>query len=357
MSYDLVRQVLHDPSCLTGSRVEWVNKLQGYASNRNIDFDATSAIISSMLIQINPPDHTELRSLLAKNWPTKDLLSAMAQQLSTDIAGKLPKQFNLVTAIAKKLPMQMICHVLGFPSDQGERHLNDGLRLVQLLGPYLSFRDLLQTQKAAERLLDSFQNFYDTVDPNKPANLSAKIKQAYRNNGRKQDEAVTLLIFLFIAGFETTSTLLSQCLLLLLNNKALLGKMDQPSLPAFVSEVLRLHSPVQITGRKTSQEMVLGGVHLPVGSILTLCVGAANRDPKHFKNPDALDISRDSKQHLSFGYGIHHCLGSQMAQIEAIEMLKIMIPILGQFNLTGPIKWENKLTIRSVREINVTRNG
>ena len=117
-----------------------------------------------------------------------------------------------------------------------------------------------------------------------------------------------------------------------------------------------MHTPVQLTGRTTTKAMTLSGVEIPKNSALTLCIGAANRDPLHFIKPSNFDLNRSKNDHLSFGYGMHHCLGRQMAQIEATELIRSMLPFISQLSINTPPPAKTKLTIQSVASMIVTRH-
>ncbi|MEQ8811432.1 MAG: cytochrome P450, partial [Imperialibacter sp.] len=121
--------------------------------------------------------------------------------------------------------------------------------------------------------------------------------------------------------------------------------------------ILRLYSPVQITGRSNPEPIALSGVEIPANSTITLCLGSANRDPGHFENPDQLIIDRKENDHLSFGYGMHHCLGSQMAVVEAAAVVKAFLPIIDRISISSEPIWENRLMIRRLLSMELSISG
>ena len=353
LGYEDVKQVLLDKTCLTGARAAWAQKMSEYGATRGMDYSKSAVGMTGMLIQMNPPVHTALRSALSNHWPDKERLHTMASDLCADIVDSLPfGSFDLVAEVSKKLPLYMICDLMGIHRDDGKNLIDDGFQMVQLLDPYLSIKDLEKIEIAAGHLHSFFQSFLQEVDP-QSGSLSGSIKRLYPN----PNEAIAPMIFLFIAGFETTSALISNCLKLLIEEKSLTSQLrdNDDLIENFVLEVLRVYSPVQLTGRTNSQSMVLSGVEIPENSTLTLCIGSANRDPAHFPNPDKLDLNRIKYDHLAFGYGMHHCLGRQMAQIEAIELIKNMLPFVEQLSIASPPPPKTKLTIQSVTTLVVTR--
>ncbi|WOK07052.1 cytochrome P450 [Imperialibacter roseus] len=346
MNYDGVKHVLFDKNYQTGARAEWVYKMTQYATDRNIDFRSIQQAVAGMPIQQNPPIHSVIRSVLAKNWPSKAFLSTKSSEICDEILADMPPSFDLVSFIAKKLPVWMVCDVLGMPRSLGEELQADGFRLVQLLDPYLTFKDLKNIQVASTNLRASFDLYYSSLDK-ESAGLAAAVKKAAEDNPEFNADPVSLIIFLFIAAFETTSSLISICLQTLIEDKELCYQLDSDArIERFVREILRLYSPVQITGRSNPEPIVLSGVEIPANSTITLCLGSANRDPGHFENPDQLIIDRKVNDHLSFGYGMHHCLGSQMAVVEAASVVKAFLPKLGHTSIVGKPVWENRLMIR-----------
>lgn len=353
LSYEDVKQVLLDKTCRSGARAEWTEKMREYGATRGMDYSKSAAGMAGMLIQMNPPVHTALRAALSKHWPDKESLSAMASVICADIVGSLPTgSFDLVPEVSKKLPLFMICDLMGIPREDGKNLIDDGFQMVQLLDPYLTIKDLKKIENAASHLHRYFQDFHEKVDPQADA-LSGAIKKLYPDH----KDAIGPMIFLFIAGFETTSALISYCLKQLIEEKSLASQLraDHDLIERFVLEMLRLYTPVQLTGRTNTRAMVLSGVEIPENSTLTLCIGSANRDPAHFPNPNQMGLNRNKYDHLAFGYGIHHCLGRQMAQIEAIELIKSMLPFVDQLSIAVPPPAKTKLTIQSVTSLMVSR--
>jgi cytochrome P450 len=132
-------------------------------------------------------------------------------------------------------------------------------------------------------------------------------------------ELLATCILLYVAGHETTVNLIGNGLLALLRHPGERRRLqDDPSLlPAAIEELLRYDGPVQRTGRMAASDVEIGGVSIPKGSLVLGLLGAANRDPAHFAEPDRLDLGRDEPRHLAFGSGIHYCLGAPLARLEA----------------------------------------
>ena len=346
MGYDEVKQVLQDRTCLAGVRAKWVSKMSSYASSRGLDFQSLDKMVSGMLLQLNPPDHTKLRSFLSHLWPTKSTLEQDATAVVADTVNRLPKgQFDLMPHLAKAIPVAMICKILGLHESDAMQMVNAGLQLVRLMDPYLTYKDLIAIQNANQLLHDHFS----AIQPQSTTSLGEQIMQL------PSDEAVDLMIFLFIAGYETTATLLGTSLYVLLSQPEIVEQLiDNQAISQFVSEILRMYSPVQLVSRTTTKPIVLSGELIPVDSTLTLCIGAANRDHLRFDAADMLRLNRTTS-HLSFGYGIHHCLGNQLAIMEAEETVRQILPVLSKLTLVDRHLLLNKLTVRSIKQMMVNR--
>jgi cytochrome P450 len=354
LGYEDVKTVLQDKSCLTGVRAEWVHKLSVYVGLRDLDFSVLDKVVNGMLIQLNPPEHTELRSILAKKWPSKEELIQLSSEIADQLLVDLPEgKVDFVNTVTKKLPLYLICQILGIPKEDGEKLMKDGFQVVQLLDPYLTARELDKIEHAASRLFSYFQTHLQLETSSR---LTKSVQKFVKKSG-EEDKGTALLLFLFIAGFETTATLLTSCMQILLEDKTWKNELiDQPNIDRFVNEVLRIHNPVQLTGRVTTRSITLSGVEIPSGSVVTLGLGAANRDPNYFYRPDQIDLNRKKIEHLSFGYGMHHCLGNQMAQVEAVVLIEKLLGHIDRFSLVEDTQQTEKLTIRSVNQLFVQYN-
>ncbi|GAB4232679.1 MAG: cytochrome P450 [Ekhidna sp.] len=349
IGYRECKQILQNSDFKTGLRKDWMVKIADYAKPKGLDFKNLQLAISSMPIQMNPPEHADIRSAMAHAWPTQIEIKALAKKYSEKLVAELPIEFDAVDALCRRLPLYMISALLGLPLKEALNRAGDGLKLVQLLDPYLTYQDLLQIKESSEKLRafisDSMSNSKFQLTP---------LSEALIKLGKEGHDDVGLMVFLFIAGFETTASLLATCLYHLLQNRTLREKIIEGSAQAYVREILRRYSPVQVTGRIVPETMWIGGLEIPKNAALTLCIGAANVDPHHYDQPELVNM--DKKQDfLSFGYGIHHCLGSQLAELEAEALIKAVLPILPLQVKTEPTM-ESRLSIRSYQSLLLSGN-
>jgi hypothetical protein len=163
---------------------------------------------------------------------------------------------------------------------------------------------------------------------------------------------------LFGAGHETTTNLIGNGLLALHRSPDQWRRLkDDPSLvPGAVEELLRFDSSVQMTGRVTNTEVEIGGVALPAGESVIMLLGAANRDPAQYADPDRLDVGRQNVRPMSFGGGIHHCLGAQLARLEAELVFSALVERLPSLELPEKDKpqWRRSFTLRGLTELPAT---
>jgi cytochrome P450 len=162
---------------------------------------------------------------------------------------------------------------------------------------------------------------------------------------------------LFVAGHETTVNLIGNGLLALLNHPAQLAKLraDPTLLPGAVEELLRYDSPVQRTGRITNTDVELDGRKIPRGSLVLTALGAANRDPAHFPDPDRLNITRPDNRHIAFGFGIHFCLGAPLARLEGQIAIGTLLRRMPGLQLAASaLEWRESSTLRGLKRLPVT---
>ena len=284
----------------------------------------------SMLF-MDPPDHTRLRSLVNKAF-TRPAINALEPRIRAIMSGLLddiedPSGFDLMEAVAIPLPVIVIAEMLGIPQqDRAQFRLWSDQR-ARLLEPMLTNSERKTADEASKQLSDYFLSIIKRRQGEPKDDIMSRLVHAEEQGDTlTETEMLNMLRLLLVAGNETTTNLLGNGMLALLRHPDQLQALrDNPGLiPAAVDEVLRYDSPVQMTLRCAVEDCDINGTHVRVGQDVILLAGAANRDPDAFINPDQLDIKRPKQDHISFGRGIHHCLGTALARLEgriAFEML------------------------------------
>jgi cytochrome P450 len=198
-----------------------------------------------------------------------------------------------------------------------------------------------------------FESICDARRSDPQDDLITALVQSETEHGKLSREELTSNIsLLFAAGHETTVNLMGNALIALYRHPDQLEllRSDLSRMPQAVEEFLRYDSSVQLTARDALEDTEVCGIRMPRGHSVMAILGAANRDPSVFERPDALDITREKVKPLSFGGGIHLCLGAQLARIEADEALKVLLERLPNLTLDDPDnpQWKNTITLRGV---------
>ena len=317
------------------------------------------------MLFLDPPDHTRLRSLVNKAFTLKavdDLeprIRGVLGSLLDDIED--PAGFDLMQAVARPLPVILIAEMLGVPSEDRERFRNWSAQRARLLEPMISPRER-EAGEAASRAFDAY--FRPIVEARRAEprdDIVSALARAEDDGGRLTErETLNMLRLLLSAGNETSVNLIGNGVWALLRHPEQLQRLrNDPSLiPAAVEELLRFDSPVQADFRRVLADCEVNGFALRKRDNLVLLLGAANRDPDVFEDPDRLDVGRSQGSHLSFGRGIHHCLGAPLARLEGrivLEMLLDRFPQIGllqkrpRFRKGIVLRGLQSLTVRCVR--------
>ena len=285
----------------------------------------------SMLF-LDPPDHTRLRALVNKAFTPRAVaaLEPHIRELMTTLLDAVddPAAFDLMEAVAKPLPVIVIAEMLGIPPEDRAQFAVWSDQRARILEPTLS-PDERETADAAMRSLDEYLMPIISarrVDP-KDDIISALAQAEEEGDKLTEREVLIMLRLLLVAGNETTTNLIGNGVLALLRHPDQLAAMreDPALIPSAVEELLRFDSPVQVDVRSVLDDCEVNGFRVRRGDNVVTLLGAANRDPDRFEAPDRLDVRRGDQNHLSFGRGIHHCLGAPLARLEGRVVLQALI--------------------------------
>jgi cytochrome P450 len=305
-------------------------------------------LMQRSILRANPPDHGRMRSLISQVFTPRRVaaLQPAIESAVDELLDGLPAEVDFMDRFAFQLPVTVICELLGVPASERDR-----------------FRPLASDLTAALELTDASDASADAAarelgeyfvrlirDPAPDSLVSALVAARDADDGRLSDEELLAnLILLLVAGFETTTDLLGNGLAILL---------DQPQLAsdpaAFIEEVLRYDSPVQVTTRVACTDgLSADGISTPRGSDLILLLGAANRDPARFPQPDRFDPARTGNKPLSFGAGAHICLGNSLARLEAKVAFARLADRFPTISPAGPATRRDRLVLRGYRTLPV----
>jgi len=320
--------------------------------------------LNNTMLLMNPPDHSRLRSLVVRAFDARrvEAMRVRIRQIANDLIDKFiqNKQGDLKTLLTHPLPVIVICDMLGIPkADQAE--FTKGTRISgRLIDPTpMSDQELAAANQSTLESRAYFEDLCNQRRAQPQDDLTTALVQSESEQGKlSQNELTANISLLFAAGHETTVNLMGNALLALFRHPDQLNLLrDKPELmPNAVEEFLRYDSSVQLSGRHALRDADVAGVNIPKGRMVLTLLGAANRDPLAYDNPNQLDIRREKNKPLSFGGGIHLCLGAQLARIETAETLNILLqrlPNLALTNLDTP-SWKQTITLRGLDQLPAT---
>ena len=301
---------------------------------------------TTSLVFRDPPDHARIRKLFAAAF-TPRALAALEPRVVRLVDGLLDRAearrgMDLIADYAFALPVELIGDMLGVP--RAERHLLRGwsTAILSALEPVTTPERLA----AGNRAVEEFKAFLRELIADRrrhPTRDDAEVLSALlaaEDAGDKLTEIELLhqCIFLLNAGHETTTNLIGNGVAALLDNPAELSRLrGKPALiETAVEEFLRYESSNQLGNRRAIADVVIGGVPMPAGTLVTLCIGAANRDPAQFQDPDRLDITRAPNRHLAFATGIHACAGMWLARMEGRVAIGRLVARFPRLERAGP---------------------
>ena len=321
---------------------------------------------SKSMLNLDPPDHTRLRRLVSKSFTPSAIekLRPRIQQLVDDALANAKKtgHLELVEELAFPVPFQVISDLLAMPTERGEELREWSQIITATLEPTTGVEELEKGQQAIAKMRPYLEEIIQHRRRNMGDDmLSSLIAVEEQGEKLNNDELMSFVILLYIAGHETTVNLIGNSVHALLTHPEQLAVMRRESCtPNMVDELLRFNGPVQHTIRTP-----LVDISIPVngqetlikkGSLVLASLGAGNHDPSVFDNPHQLDFSRsNSNRHLAFAAGVHYCLGASLAKLETEVAVGTLVKTFRSIEFDTQPEWRDRLTIRGVSkfELNV----
>ena len=319
--------------------------------------DDSSDIYRSML-NSNPPDHTRLRAIVSKAFTPRAVaeLHPRIQRIVDDLLNDLEREggFDLMEKFAYPIPITVIAEMLGVPArdmDIFEIWSNDVSLIIE---PYQTEEQELRVEKASKELFEYFEDIMEQRRREPRDDMITALMNAEEEGDKlTHEELLGTLMLLLVAGNETTRNLIGNGMLALLKHPDQLRRLrDNPDLlDSAVNELLRYDSPVQLDGRIAHEDVEIAGTQIQAGERVINAIGAANRDPAVFTNPNTLDIGRREKSHISFGRGIHHCLGAPLAMMEGRIAFASLLDRFSSISLVSEPEFREQIVLRGVEEL------
>jgi cytochrome P450 PksS len=317
------------------------------------------------MLTMDEPDHTRLRGIVDEAFRRRAILEMEPRILAIahELAGELfadGSPADVVERYARKLPLSVICELLGLPLADRPRFMAWANGLARLTGPF-SFMRAIWGLSPMKRYLEGR---LQAAREHGGEGLIAELVRIEKHGGRISANEMVAMVFLLLgAGSETTTHLISGSVYELAGNPALRDWLEQDwsRLNLAIEELLRFVSPVQLSKpRFVRRDIELDGVRLKQGERIMAMVAAANMDPQANERPDRLDLERRPNRHLAFGTGIHFCLGHQLARIEGACALRALFQRWPKLELAvdpAQVRWRRRPGLRAIERLPVVASG
>ncbi len=311
------------------------------------------------MLDVDPPDHTRLRQLVHSAF-TPRLVERLRERIQTlteelIVAAERRGRMDLITDYALPIPTTIIAEMLGVPASDRHRFHRwsrvivasapSGWRMARAIPSAIAFlryiRRLVKARRSSPR-----------------DDLVTALVQAEQEGERlNEDELVSMVFLLLIAGHETTVNLIGNGMLALLRHPDQMKRLrDEPGMiKVAVEELLRFDGPLETaTERYAREDVKIAGATIPRGGLVYAVLGSANRDERQFPDPDRLDLSREPNRHLAFGLGVHYCLGAPLARLEAQVAIGALVGRVPSLRISrGSLRWRRGLVLRGLEALPV----
>jgi len=322
---------------------------------------------TTSVVFIDPPDHTRIRKLFQFAF-TRKALAAFEPRITTLVdhfmdAFEDAGQMEVVEDFSFKLPIEVVCDMLGVPAQDRLLIRDWALAILTALEPRLT-QDQLDTGNRAvvdfkAYLRDLLKHRRAHPDQALPTEVLTVLADAEEDGERLTEiELLHSCIFMLNAGHETSTNMLSHGIHEMLRHPDQITALsnDPTLIDPMVEEVLRYHAPIQINNRRATQDTDINGTAIAAGTSVHMIIASANRDPAQFPDPDRFDIARRPNRHLSFGLGVHICAGNALARLEAKIAFERLFQRFPNMALQAPAKIANRIRFREVKELRVSAN-
>jgi len=348
-----------DPRC-SAKRAQQL--LLALPMSRQGEFSELARMFSLWLIFMDPPEHTRLRKLLNQGF-SPAAIEALRPQVETLVDRMLEPlqpgmEVDLLSEFAYPMPVSVISEMMGVP-EALHGSFGDWSRAIALFrgSPNRTVEHARAAQEAMLHLTDYFRQTVAERKHNKGNDLiSLLIDMEEEGEVLTEEEVYAQCIALLFAGHETTRNLIGNGMYTLLKNPEQTAELrDNPEIiRSAIEELLRYESPVQFTARVLKEDIEICGQHVPKKWTILCMLGAANRDPKRFKDPNQLDLKRLNNQHLAFSAGPHACIGGQLARLEGQVAIMNLVQRFPKIKLVGPQpQWADTFGLRGLKSLRV----
>lgn len=353
--YEDAKAILKDDRFKVGNRAEWLEK----ASTQHLDkwesFRVIIDALKSFIVFKNPPDHTILRKFVMQAWNNREIDEIIHDNIKIVLGQIDHSHFDLATELAAPLPAMTMTRILGLPMEDFKYLEKLSHEMIHSLDLYLTYRQIEKMKKATGEFIEYFERHAAQKLTKPDGSLLSKLIHLNKGGQIPHHELIGNCFFLFIAGEETTAGLMELGIMHLIDQHKLTPDFNDDSYRASATEeLLRYDSPAQIVVRVASEDCQLNDHYFTAGDAVTLCLGAANRDPNKFAQPDDLLLTRTPNHHLAFASGIHRCLGDWLAKREFEILTEKLVNQFTSFKLLDAPVWKENLNMRSLHSLHLS---
>jgi cytochrome P450 len=317
-------------------------------------------MVKQMLF-LDPPSHTRIRALASAAFtPARvEALRLHIQEIVKDLLKPVASSggMNVIADLAEPLPCIVTAEMLGVPVEDHRQLKLWSQDFAEILGNFQHNPDRVQRiLKCTEEMTAYFRSAMRS-DKLRPEGLVNSLRKAEIAGDRlSEEEVIANCMITMVGGQETTTNLLGNGVLALLRNPEQLAKLraNRSLVPSAVEELLRYESPTQYTARLAPEDTELGDKQIKKRQAVFAVLGAGNRDPARFPEPDRLDITRADNKHLAFGWGGHFCFGAPLARIEAQIAFEALLQLPNWSLQPGPLEWRTNLALRGLTALPIT---
>lgn len=340
--YDDVVAILKNPAVFSS---------QGFRIAAIQPWIPSNPIVDS-LVFLDPPRHTGIRSLVTHAFSARVLprVEPIARAVAVEFArhAQTGVELDVCSEIGLKLPAAVIANLLGFDSEKSAkiREWADDIHSISVMTPV---EDRARIARSIDELARYIEEVFEDRRRRRRPDLASDLLDAEIDGERlTRDELVGFMFLLLVAGYETTGHLIAQAIRMLIAHPELVDLLhaNPDSIRDFIEEVGRYEPSVHGLMRLVVADADVGGVSIPAGSVIIALIGAANRDEARFEDPDRFDMNRKQRPSLSFGHGIHFCMGAALARAEVRIALEELLPRIAAVRGTQAPEWNRSLTVR-----------
>lgn len=360
--YADVKAVLRSPRFRSDNLPQRLKDKNPYLKNQQKNLDALAENTSKWLLHLEPPDHTRLRGVVGKAFSAGmiECMRPQIQEIVDELIGNVQHRgsMDIISELARPLPVRVISRMLGVPieiQNQVYQWAND---ISGILDPLNSLETLAHMNGVILEFSESFRKLIAEREREPKEDLISTLVAAKNQGGKFSDsELLSVCMLLFATGEETTVNLIGNGMMALLHHPAQMERLKREPIiiQSAVEELLRYDSPIQRIARIATEDVEIGGEKIAAGEQVILYLGAANRDPAQFPDPDRLDLTRSDNHHLAFADGIHNCLGAALARVEAQIANNTLVQRLPDLKLqTDTLEWRKNIALRGLKALPVT---